>query len=538
MPPAHIDFTSVDSPTSSSTVTIRLEDLRRLDPSRIPHAEFVDDRLAQLEGSIDAIRDVVVHLRGLHNANAKVSRIPPELLTSIFSYLQDQDADLVRITLVCHEWRKVALDSSHIWTRVIVTSSVEKGEAYIQRSRRRLVDVYFKPSSDQVVWKFPRMLRLVADRLRAVVVEASDASTIGYLMAQMWSLSAPHLETLHLLGKVVTDFDRIVVEKLERGREMFIVPTNWEENLPHTPALRSLRLHPIGLSWHSTLYSGLSVLELRVPGMIQPTLGRVLEILRQCPGLESLHLDLSALVDPIVPEDDSTDVSLPLLSTCTLVSLPPTSIADLLSHLILPPATRYRIVTRAIDRSMDLEPPDYAVLPEDCNRLTGLATIRMIEFSADIANGLVHIHCYHPSIGGLGDPILAHSVFVQNEVDEVFTALGSTFHLGEVDTPVVTGVRINTHAMVDEMWSSIFDGMQELRTLRLIGLDSHTIASAFDHLQSEHWAGIPCSELEEIELVDVSLHERWLVRDLVDCAVHSAGTANMLHTIRSVDERN
>lgn len=513
MLPAHIDLTSVDTPTDG---TIRLEDLRRIGLLQTSHSDFrgfVDDRLALLGRTIVALGDLYTHLSGVRNASTQIHRTPPELLAIIFSYLVDSDADLVGATHVCRKWRSVALDSSRLWTRIYVTN-LEKAEAYILRSRRQLVDVYFMPSPDHTIRKFSRMLRTLASRLRTLVVETLDTSTVSYLMSALGSLPAPHLETLHLLGEVASDSDRHVVDLFRGGRELFIVNRSAGAHLAHTPVLRSLRLHPIGLRWDTDLFRGLSELELRVPDMRPPSQRRILEILKQCPGLEILNLDLAALTEPIVPRyDPSWDVHLPSLSKCVLVSLPPDKVSALLSYMILPPTTRFKIVTS--ERVIGLT---YAVLPRNRSRLPGLVAIHTMEFMVDIPNELIHIHCYHPSIGGLGDPVLILELSIHRNAGTLLSALPENFDLSELHTLVVSGLDHPT-LFNNGVWGNIFPSSTKLRTLRLVSLCSTVIRGAFQELVHPRAPeGPACRELSDVELVDIWFDEKWLAASLIRLA--------------------
>ncbi|RPD59209.1 hypothetical protein L226DRAFT_101906 [Lentinus tigrinus ALCF2SS1-7] len=511
MRPASIDLTSVGTPTEG---TIRLEDLRRLDLPRMPYGDlhnFVDDRLVLLESSIEAIQEVCVRLRELRNAHTQASCIPPELLTRIFSYLVARDIDLVRATHVCHKWRQVALDSSCLWTRVTVTN-VEKAEAYITRSRLQLVDVFFESSSNHVVRRFSRLLKPLAHRLRTLVVEGSDASTVSYFMSALHYLPVPHLETLHLIGSVASDSDRRAVDVSKDGRKLFVTRYEDRVSFAHCPALRSLRLHPIGLSWDTDVYRGLTVLELRVPQMHHPSQKRILEILKQCPGLESLHLDLPALAHPTIP-DSSWNISLPSLSMCTLVSLPPDNVAAILSHLTLPATTRFEIFTSEHARIGPT--PSYAVLPRNRSRLAGVATIHTIEIL--ILKRVLRLNCFHPRIWSLEEPVLILNLSLQSHAEDALSALPLNFDVSELEILVVAYLNQVT---ADDMWSDIFHRAQKLRTLRLVGLSSLAVASVFKELrtQQQPMIGHPqCSALTDIELVDVSFRQAWLVAELLGC---------------------
>ncbi len=475
------------------------------------------DRLARPANTIDPIQDVAVNPQELRNASTRIFGLPSELLLRIFSSLAAEDYYLIQATRVCRRWRTVALDNSRLWARITISDvdprySGWKAEAYIQRSRGQLLDVYFNHSSEVVARNLAQMLRDHTSRLRTLVVEVSNTAVVSCFMAHLRAGPVPHLETLHLLSKGASSNDKGVVHEFRSGRQLFLAPNDLGESVAHAPALRSLRLHPIHLSWRPEIYSGLSVLELRVPMMHPPSQRRILQILRQCPGLESLHLELSSLISFTAPEGGP--VSLPSLSACTLASLPPASIAELLSHMALPATTRYRIITT--EQYTDFDRPDYTVLPEDCSRLAGLVNIRMMEFAVNAAKELLHIRCYHSSAGGLGDPVLQLDVSIQSEPDEVLTVFPQGFRVTELETLVVSG--IGPEVSVVRMWRNIFCSAAKLRTLRLVGMDWEVIACAFQELMTlDHVGDLVCRELTDIELVDIEFEKEWLAGFLVIC---------------------
>ncbi|KAI0039928.1 hypothetical protein FA95DRAFT_1462389, partial [Auriscalpium vulgare] len=63
-----------------------------------------------------------------HNAGLPVSRLPPEILSAVFSILTDIDRPRnhgkslawISITHVCRKWRDVALNNPTLWSTIIL----------------------------------------------------------------------------------------------------------------------------------------------------------------------------------------------------------------------------------------------------------------------------------------------------------------------------------------------------------------------------------------------------------------------------------
>ncbi|KAI0648332.1 hypothetical protein C8Q79DRAFT_925264 [Trametes meyenii] len=469
--------------------------------------EVIDLCVPRLQNSVGAITDAVLHLQSLRNAGARVQRLPPELLVRIFSYCvwtSREDRDLITVTHVCRQWRAIALNNATLWRTIFVTS-LAKAEAFVQRSKRALLDVEYRGSIP--VRDFMPLLSSVTKRLRSLIVEVDDTMTIGYIMGRFDIGPPPHLETLHLVGKIGSVSDRQFVKMIRGGMAVFLVHDNI-----FMPSLRSLRLSPICVPWQTDIYSRLSVLELGTPDMVPPSEQRLLEILRQCPGLETLRLDFRDQCLPLAPKDDpGWIVSLPLLATFSIRSLLPASIASLLSHLTLPPSTRYEIFTQ--DQQCADSVRRYHLFPDDCSRLAGLTDFRKVEL-VHSPEGTVAFRLYHRTIGGDTDPVMLLSVAVKNmhsAVEGVPSAMLKT-----ADTFVIHSSEGHNDTAVD--WTTLLysapcirslclvrphqDFSDVLRTLMRPGLDSSTDNDGPQDGSPPTWL---CPELTDLLLVGVLL---------------------------------
>ncbi|KAI0689418.1 hypothetical protein C8T65DRAFT_700266, partial [Cerioporus squamosus] len=358
------------------------------------------------------------------------------------SFCSGSSPTLLRGTPISLEPPMSAADGFPLWTQIDVTS-VEKA----------------KSSPGHATGNFAKMLPHFTTRLRTLVVKVPNTATISYLMAHLHS-PVPHLKILHILGKVASDKDRHTVNLLKAS---------------------------CNLSWNPKIYSGLSVLELRILRMHIPSQMCILEILKQCPGLEPLHLELPALIRPIIPKDDPAwNVSLPSLSACTLVSLLHKHLGSLLSHL-LPQASYHHygleLTSASATETCDPRPatsrpptePKYRSSEAQKHRPPpSYCRLRSPIKKPDLRLWILTSRI----IGGLGDPIFELEISIASEADEVLSVFPQNFKMTKLEMLVVSGIYIEESL---DIWWDIF---RKLRTLHLVSLDWETMSGAFEVLGS------------------------------------------------------
>ena len=82
----------------------------------------------------------------MKNTLAPVSRIPPEVFSTIPDYWADKDAadeNLITATHVCRGWRSLLISRPSLWTRLDCTHA-EKTRIYVERSKSSPLDVYIR----------------------------------------------------------------------------------------------------------------------------------------------------------------------------------------------------------------------------------------------------------------------------------------------------------------------------------------------------------------------------------------------------------
>ena len=120
--------------------------------------------------------EVLSMVRSLKNSLAPINRIPPEILSLLPDYSDedDPDSDQVPITLthVCHSWREIFTSRSSLWTDLDLTS-IDKTRTFIQRSKSSPLDIYAGFQDDEAYLYLDDALSLVIPhipRLRSLAL--------------------------------------------------------------------------------------------------------------------------------------------------------------------------------------------------------------------------------------------------------------------------------------------------------------------------------------------------------------------------------
>ncbi|KAH9943627.1 hypothetical protein B0H21DRAFT_679702, partial [Amylocystis lapponica] len=75
-------------------------------------------------------------LRVLHNSFAPVSRLPNELLVTIFRYVS-----WFKLMRVCHHWRDTILSTPALWAEIDVCKSMDFISMCLERSQDAALDI-------------------------------------------------------------------------------------------------------------------------------------------------------------------------------------------------------------------------------------------------------------------------------------------------------------------------------------------------------------------------------------------------------------
>ncbi|OJT13480.1 hypothetical protein TRAPUB_9974 [Trametes pubescens] len=457
---------------------------------------------------------------------AGIQYLPPELLVRIFHYLvltsaQSGSRALIQATHVCRLFRAVALDSPMLWTKVtkLYGTTIPEAQAFLDRSANLPLDITLEASSLNDWSAF--LLSHVLHRLRSLEIKVDSAyhKPIIRLLASLVGHPAPLLRKLHLLDQ-------------GESEDVRIPPTRQLSNVFHvfdggkyysaTPSLRSLRLAPVLLSWDSDMIKDLTHLELRATNwrIYRPTQAQLLAILRRCPALQTLALELPIIFHDAPRREPEPIISLPQLSRVIFRQLMPCSIANLLSHLALPPTTRFTIDTV-------LEPEHdgstlFPIFPENREHLPSLRDLPDVELVVKLLESTVYFKLSSSDAEGNAHRVATISVYTY-ELENIGGGMPSTL----VDSAQRFTYRGDFQDDFGELgdWSRLLRAATRLRVLRLIrpGRDLENVVQALTrHVPDDAAPGGParfCPELTDLELDLVSLSNGkrasiiWLLTD-------------------------
>ncbi|OJT07273.1 hypothetical protein TRAPUB_1870 [Trametes pubescens] len=549
--PDSIELSATDSSPSTGR-NIVLRDLRRLDPSSIPAEVLratVDEHLALLSGSVQAIQDIAIHLRYLRNTKAPVNRLPSEVLVRVFSYsvsTSSNEDDLVSATHVCKWWREVALDYSRLWSTLSVTT-LHKATTFLQRAKDSPISIVIRDSV--VVHLFAPTLRRLIPRLLSLVVEVQDTESIIPIVKGLATCTAPLLETLHIVGQYRNESDRDAVYVFNTQSMLAFRSSDQMsmDAVPETPKLRHLRLNPIMPPWYCHIYSNLSVLELGSPLTRVPISELAfLRMLRQCPRLERLNLEMRLAAPFVLYDDPQRLVRLPMLSQITFHSFPHAHVARLLTHLVLPATTHYEIFGSAKDVLTQPTGP-----LESPARLADLKDFRMAEVLVGYprASDILSYFFQSATLGSAGPPMTMYIPDMLGAVHDIVPAI----HVGipgSIDVLMLRGYEQGILEDLDDLdWIPVFQSLVYLRVLHLRdvggtyalagilkGLGPLAVNDDWERYGGSPGSGWPCPELETLELVGTRLSgdvERLIFEWL--CVRADAGVALSTVMVAQVD---
>src|SRR6267154_5285896 len=168
----------------------------------------IDDELESLEKTTRALK-----LR--RNALAPISRLPPEIIALIFSFLSlpreyvrlltgDKQNILawLRVSHVCHRWREIALNQPRFWSRIDFTTLTSAGATEVL-SRSKMAPLELEANLSGIHWDGNRV-DAFGKQLSSHVAHTSrlnitaDFADLQTIIEQLAS-PAPALEWLSLV---------------------------------------------------------------------------------------------------------------------------------------------------------------------------------------------------------------------------------------------------------------------------------------------------------------------------------------------------
>ncbi|PPQ64227.1 hypothetical protein CVT24_008603 [Panaeolus cyanescens] len=254
--------------------------------------------------------------RRLHNASIPISRLNPDVLSTIFELLaeawpteyidQNSDSDFnclvelnwATVSHVCHHWRNVAIANAPLWSDIDMESP-KWAQLQLDRCGGSSISLcsegsFYPTEEEKLLLRFAMTSKFA--QMKSMSIYIRDEETLQLLVDTMCNpnISAPQLEELFLVGLC----SRVVNLRTSNGE----IPTFIDLLLRGgSPRLRRLDLAFFNFSWSSLAFTGLTTLMLntgRLPQgqrFLRPLVGAgtfadMLNALQRMPGLEVLVL--------------------------------------------------------------------------------------------------------------------------------------------------------------------------------------------------------------------------------------------------------
>ena len=283
-------------------------------------------------------------LKSRYNELAPISRLPSEVLASIFTLLPvfalNERSGLlswIYVAHVCRRWREIALNHPRFWSRINLTKLTSDGRAEI------LARVKTAP------------LHLVVDiGRRAIGVEAIGRQLEAHIS---------HTRHLIISGAFGTTLERLTssahtLESLTLSHKSpvrWLPPATIPGNLFNftAPNLTNLQLENCDISWKSPILKGLRTLQIfDITTESRLGLEDWLDALNEMPELKTLFLrhatPLASLTNPLISKPSRT-ITLPSLTRFHICASA-RDCALALAHLVLPSLTFLHVDAESHDR--------------------------------------------------------------------------------------------------------------------------------------------------------------------------------------------
>ena len=291
---------------------------------------------------------LTLEMKRVWNLATPVSRLHQEIVSSIFCMVRDDYSmpalpdnwDVghcsatrwIALTQVCHGWREIAINTSLLWSDIVLTSTSYKwAEEALRRSKRCLLSIIIvlegRPVNIHAVFGVVHKLKGQLDRCRILRLQVPYVVTKAFLKSD-----APHLEQLS-----------IVVDPFPQDPSRY-GPLILPEAARQMNSLRRLSLNSCQIDWITTLLTRLTHLYIfDIPISAGLTCNNLVAAISKIPALESLSFgQCFDMEDITVDLSATTRIQLPHLK-CLLANCDVDNMACFLYSVILPPFCRLRL---------------------------------------------------------------------------------------------------------------------------------------------------------------------------------------------------
>ncbi|TFK63446.1 hypothetical protein BDN72DRAFT_847612 [Pluteus cervinus] len=252
--------------------------------------------LAKIDEEVAALRESIRALLAFRNTFTPAYRLPPEVLTHIFSYIQQATLHFydpssrnkaprcLRASQVSQHWRNVALGSPGLWSCIYNTYPKCILEMWLERSKCAPLSVeLLLTSSSDVSFVSSSLFR-------------TRSLTVRHRESTPWNADLPDLAfPAPLLESLVLDADH-----RWSSRSVSVIPDNIFAGI--VPALRHLEVAGCAVNPNSCIFADLTSLILKNSNLSgELTSTDLLGILRRLPRLISLVLSGVLRSDSLAP---------------------------------------------------------------------------------------------------------------------------------------------------------------------------------------------------------------------------------------------
>ncbi|KAF9465948.1 hypothetical protein BDZ94DRAFT_1296135 [Collybia nuda] len=438
-----------------------------------------------IDEEIGNYRDKIRALKTRRNELVLISRLPPELLSTIFQLVQEKPLTYfpertkwTAISHVCGHWRRVALQSPSLWSNIDIHGH-ESGpgtwvEVFLERSKQAALTLSAKLTY--------RSLQPIKAALEKVDRMRHLSLTLQTPMAQdlldiLENHPAPLLEHFQIncstsegSGRLP---DRLFSGNYSSLRVLKLVNCDSSWNLPPLHNLVILQIH------NSNIFAGSGE---------SPTILQLISILENSPNIK--QIDLEGMLPGSQPgAHTGSPIILPNLSTISLKS-PIVSSVELLNHISYPASSSVSVDS----------------LDNTRHNLTDICRITCLTFNPENIIGLrppVHyLKVTSPRVGGgllkveawcrpgnnpeeLSEtPMFSLGVHMLSGTDPLIGAGDSTFWnllaLEELKCLGAVGLDLGKHA-----WLNLSTHLGHLTTLKLYTLSDKAASNVLDALSSK-----------------------------------------------------
>lgn len=459
----------------------------------------------------------IIQLYAFQNAFAPPNSLPPELLRQIFSYLNHppgRNANLIRATHVCKQWRTVALADPALWSSFALHNADCVRECLVRSKDMPLsLALVLKPSIASAIH-----IRRGTHRVRSLSITIPEAESIEILLNTL-KAGAPLLEELRVKQLWAYKGGRF------RGRPVRLTGPHFVfDDAAELPSLRSLILDDVPLPFlpPATLRHLDLIMSVRTAEYPLPSLPALLALLGRCPQLREAKL--RGRPNRSDPPALGTTIALPNLDQLTLTLYPIRVNATLLSHLVLPDHMTLRVRGQVCSVHGETLADILHLLHPQHPSLRWTKTLRRLLLAWTPGRWDLQAHRDADDYTGAPALILAGRAHRNEGMPRRGFLGGWAFDTANMEVAVLSfavsaeEARTWVHEPITcAEWVAALEALPALRTLRVIGLVSEDVWVLLDALGKKEPA-VLCPRLEALEFVNVRSQPWNVWRQLFDAA--------------------